>query len=270
MKKLLFTLITFLFVGSLLTAQSTVDLRPDMDAALGIHIGQNTGTINYGNSTHGSAFCIPATFGMGTNRNRSLLHFDLSQYAPGTQIQSATLDLHAFGPSGNLGGHTGTQNNALIQPVTSAWQEMVVTWATQPTYSTLNNASLAASTNPLQDYLNIDVTAMVQDMIDNPSANFGMCLMLQQEVVTNALIFASREHPDSAMHPILHITACQNQYVITATDDAALGTHDGQGTSSTNYGTAPQCAAYSVTATNNTPSGNPARTNDTSAIEGPL
>ncbi len=256
MKKLLFTLITFLFAGSLLSAQTTVDLRPDMDAALGIHDGTNTSNFNYGNVTHGSAYCIPAASGSGENKNRALLHFDLSQFAPGTQIQSATLDLHAFGPSGVYNGHTGTLNSAVIQPVTNAWQEMVVTWNSQPSYSSLNNVSLAASTNPLQDYLGINVTAMVQNMIDNPSTNFGMGLMLQQEVITNLLLFASRENPDSALHPMLHVTTCKSQFVLVATDDAALGTHDGQGTSGNNYSVAPQCAAYSVTATNGTASGN--------------
>ncbi|MBK9448195.1 MAG: DNRLRE domain-containing protein [Bacteroidetes bacterium] len=233
----------------------TIDLYPDYDAALGYHDGYNTSSQNYGTATQNSAYCIPGAIG-GLNMNRALIHFDLSQFTPGTTIVSATLDLYALGPNGILQGHTGANNGAFVKAVTSAWQEMSVTWDTQPTYSNTNPAVLAASTSITQDYTGIDVTDMVRDMVNNPQTNFGFGLMQQNEVVTNALCFASNDHPNQLIRPILHVTLCNDNFSFIADYDAALGTHDGQNTSGNNYGTAPQNAAYSVTATNGTPSGN--------------
>jgi hypothetical protein len=255
MKKLFFTILTMALLGST-QAQNMLNLYPDYDAALGIHDGVNTGTINYGSAIQNSAYCINSTANSGQNKNRALIHFDLSQIAPGTAIASATLDLHALGVSGNLNGHTGTANEAWLSQVTSPWQEMVVTWASQPTYSGTNRVALAASNTSTQDYLGINVTALVQDMVDNPASNYGFGFMLQNEQVTNALLFASNDHPDSNMRPRLHVTLCQNVFNVVASDDAAIGSHSGLTTANNNYGTAPQNAAYSITANNSTPSGN--------------
>ncbi len=233
----------------------TIDLNPDYDAALGYHDGYNTASQNYGTATQNSAYCIPGAIG-GLNMNRALIHFDLSQFTPGTTIVSATLDLYALGPNGILQGHTGANNGAFVKAVTSAWQEMSVTWDTQPTYSNTNPAVLAASTSITQDYTGIDVTDMVRDMVNNPQTNFGFGLMQQNEVVTNALCFASNDHPNQLIRPVLHVTLCDDNFSFIADYDAALGTHDGLGTSSNNYGTAPQNASYSITAVNGTPSGN--------------
>lgn len=253
------TCITFCLLAALgakLFGQTVVDLHPDYDAALGFHDGINTANTNYGTATQNAAFCIPGANGPGVNMNRALIHFDLSQFTPGTQIQSATLDLYGLGPSGILNGHTGSANATLVQQVTSPWQEMVVTWNTQPSVSNLNQVTLPVSSNPTQDYLGINVTSLVQDMINNPGTNYGLGLRLQNEAVTNALLFCSNDHPDMNRRPVLHVTLCEPNYHLIADYDAALGTHDGQNTANTNYGTAPQNAAYSITASNGTPSGN--------------
>jgi hypothetical protein len=222
MKKSLILSAACLFWTMSAFAQSTVDLYPDYDVALGYHDGNNSATTNYATATQNSAFCIPSAFGPGVNSNRALIYFNLTQFPPGTQIQSATLDLYALGPAGNLNGHTGSANAALIQQVSSSWQETTVTWNTQPTYSSTNQVVLPVSTSPLQDYLGINVTALVQDMVDNPATNYGFGLGLQNEAVTNALMFCSMDHSNTNLHPRLHVTYGGKHTAVTEVREFAL------------------------------------------------
>jgi len=205
MKTLLFILMAFLhIVHSGLHAQTTITLVADYDAALGYHTSfSSQANTNWSTATTNAAFIIPGATG-GTNGNRALIHFNLSQIPPCVQILSAELSLYGHGPHGSLPGHSGTNNSAFIRRVIQPWNVSTVTWNNQPTATTHNQVTIPAATSATQDYLNINVTQLVQAMVD--SANFGFQLRLVNETPTNSLIFASDNFADSLKHPRLQVT----------------------------------------------------------------
>jgi hypothetical protein len=81
--------------------------------------------------------------------------------------------------------------------------ETTVTWDTQPTTTTVNQVILPSSSTPTQDYPDINVTAIVQEMVTNPSSNFGFMLRQQTETVFKKMIFASSDNITPALRPKL-------------------------------------------------------------------
>lgn len=96
-------------------------------------------------------------------------------------------------------------NQSVLQRITTPWSETTATWNTQPTTTNLNEVILPQSTNGNQDYINIDVTAMVQDMFANPNTSFGFRLNLSVEQFYARLFFASGDNPVIYMHPQLEL-----------------------------------------------------------------
>jgi len=146
---------------------------------------------------------------------RSLIDFDLSFIPNGAAIVSADLSLF-FNPTSSNAGHStlSGSNECYLRRVTSTWDEMTVTWNTQPTTTTGNEVTLAASISNTQDYPNIDVTALVQDMVNNPSTSFGFMFRLVTESFYRAMLFASSDNADSTKWPKLEIC-----YVTGSTPD---------------------------------------------------
>jgi len=185
----------------------TITLQPGsadgMDALIGSLSSQaNT---NYGNT--GELNAMAWTVSGSPALQRSLIRFDLSSIPANAFLQSAVLNLYNDPNSSNPtppGSHSGS-NSAVIQQVTSAWNENTVTWNTQPTTTTSGQVILPASTDGHQDYA-VDVTSLAQDMVANPSTNYGFRLMLQIETTQRALIFGSSDNIDPANRPALTIS----------------------------------------------------------------
>jgi len=122
-------------------------------------------------------------------------------------LVSATLGLHANpNPVTIPTANYGSNNAFLIQRVTSPWSESTVTWNTQPTTTTQNEVLVPQSTSSGQSYLNLDVTALVNDMRNDPQNSFGFMMRLVNEIPYNGRDFASSDHPDSTKWP--SITYC--------------------------------------------------------------
>jgi hypothetical protein len=175
------------------------------DVMLDTHNGGNT---NYDgspalNSTAWTDQSIPY-------QQRSLLEFDLASIPVNSVIQSAHLTLYnnyTDNTSGFMDGthsHLSGDNQSVLQRITSSWQENTATWNNSPTSTTVNEVTLPQDTNPNQDYT-IDVTQLVQDMVNNPTTSFGFMLRLVTEQHYRCLIFASSDHPNAALHPKLDI-----------------------------------------------------------------
>ncbi|MDI1354159.1 MAG: DNRLRE domain-containing protein [bacterium] len=196
----------FLILSCSLLGQTTVTLQASMDAAIGFHDGAGTANNNYGGAIQNAAFTIPATASLGgVNTNRALIDFNLSIIPANATLISANINLYALGPYGSLSGHVGA-NSSYLQRINQSWSEYVATWNNQPTSLTLNQVILNQSTSSTQDYLNINVTPLVQDMLNNPATSFGFKLGLVNESVTNVLLFASRDHSNPALRPNLVVT----------------------------------------------------------------
>ena len=102
------------------------------------------------------------------NGSTSLLQFELASLPAGTtaaQISRATLTVFV--------NRVLTPGTISLSPVTSTWTETGVTFATVPT---IGAASSTVTAPVAGQYLNIDVTALVQGWVTAPATNFGFAL----------------------------------------------------------------------------------------------
>jgi hypothetical protein len=188
-------------------SQTTITLTPQQDVAIGYHTGANTANNNFVNAQQCAAFAIPSVASTGgLNVNKGLMLFNLTLIPAGSTITNAQLDLYAYdGPIGVFNGHMGPNNDAYLERVTSNWNENIVTWNSQPTTTPLNRVYLNGTTNPILDYLNINVTTLIQDVYSS-TTNYGIELKMVAETATNILAFCSKNYPNALKHPKLKIT----------------------------------------------------------------
>lgn len=188
--------------------QTTLVLQPD--AATGKDATLH-GLVSEVNNNWGSIDQFPVaawTFLGVPGVVRGVLDFDLSAIPSGATITSAHLSMYAYDQPAGFGQHADLSgsNAAWIQRVTSTWDENTVTWNTQPSFTTINEVAVPGTSNPLQDYLNMDVTLLVQDMIDDPANSFGFLFKLQDENYYRRLNFATSDHADPARRPRLVVS----------------------------------------------------------------
>lgn len=167
-------------------------------------VGSLVPNTNYG--THPEFTGLAGT-SSGTPTNlRSLIEFDLSGIPAGATIDSAKLSLYSVNSSGN-GMHRldGGSNETTLSRVTSAWHEDSVTWNNQPGISITNQVTLAGSDSTIQDYLNIDVTALITDMTTDSIGNHGFLIQLVTEQYYRTMMFASSDYADPTVHPKLKV-----------------------------------------------------------------
>ncbi|MES2560103.1 MAG: DNRLRE domain-containing protein [Bacteroidota bacterium] len=184
----------------------TIVLRPDST------LGKDTYIENGGNSSSnfGSYFNFAAIAWTRSSNpfiSRSFIEFNLSSIPPNAVISSAQLNLYCNTISDQTQLHSSLSgsNECVIEKVTSPWGEKTMTWNNQPSSTSINRITLPQSTSSTQDYLNINLRSMIQDMVQLPSTNYGMVLKLLNESVYRSLQFASSDHPDSTKRPRLEI-----------------------------------------------------------------
>jgi hypothetical protein len=137
------------------------------------------------------------------NTSRALLEFDLSAFPSPAKIKKATLSLYWVSYE-NLTEQTG-ENAFSIYRITEAWNENTVTWNNQPDTIALHKVSVPESLLTDQSYLNIDVTPLVQDMIDDPLLSHGFMVILDDEFPYKLVILTSSDFIDSSKRPKLII-----------------------------------------------------------------
>lgn len=156
---------------------------------------------NFGVNT--SMFMMTWTWSGILGTRRSLLEFDLDLIPSGAVVQSALLDLYFDNHPTSV--HSGA-NNWLIQTIApgaaNAWNENTVAWSNQP-LAGAPQVALPATTSPTQDFLNLNVTPLIQSMITN--GNNGMMLRLSTESTYRRIRLATSDAPDPTMHPRLTI-----------------------------------------------------------------
>lgn len=155
--------------------------------------------------------------GCATMQHRAFIKFTAVSNIPQTAtILSAKLSLYGVSsstslPTGNSYypgspyNSSGT-NECWIKQVSGSWSESLITWNNQPAVTETNKVAIPASTSQYgYDALDIDVTNMVKDMVNNATNN-GFCIMLQNEVYYRSVTFASSDNTDAAKRPKLVIT----------------------------------------------------------------
>jgi hypothetical protein len=174
--------------------------------------------VNFGNDPDYEAMASTwNSLGFGSGILRGLLEFDLSPVPCGADIESATLSLFNNPDSSeNEGEHSSLSgsNRAVLQRITEPWEEDIVTWDSQPQSTPINEVYLKQSTNPNQDYTEIDVTTLVQDMVDYPEESYGFLFKLSSEEHYRSMIFASSDHPDVRLRPQLKVFFTFNEKIL--------------------------------------------------------
>lgn len=210
MYKNLFLLSSAFAIINVAKAQVTITLQPDATAGKDAEIF-SCGPCSYQNTNYGGKQDFDAigwTNGGNSSNVRSLIQFDLSSIPTNAVITDARFSLYynSSSPEGTHFNTFFTPNTSYLRRVTSAWSESTVTWNNQPTITTTNQISLAATTSSTQNFLNINIKTFVQYWVNNPSQNFGMQFRVQNEAKFRKLIFASSDHPTSSLRPKLIIT----------------------------------------------------------------
>lgn len=131
------------------------------------------------------------TYNYAFNVWRSLFKFNLNEIPPGAQITSAKLSLYG-NPYPESNAHAG-QNESWLRKVTAAWNPMTATFLNQPSYTVENQVSIRQSLYSFEDYIDIDVTELIRQMVNEPSNNHGFIFMNKVEEVYKCLNFASGE-----------------------------------------------------------------------------
>lgn len=196
-------LITLLIASFNSYSQYTITLRPNSIDGKDVLLDSQ-----YPNTNFGSDFDFAAwswTRLTELTDARSLIAFNLNSLPANAIINDARLSLYSNTTSAVTQLHSGS-NASLIQRITSSWDENTVTWNTQPTSTTTNQVSLSASTSTSQNYLDIDVTNLINDIRNNPTTGYGLMLKLQTEATYRCLLFATSDHADSAKWPKLTIS----------------------------------------------------------------
>ena len=132
---------------------------------------------------------------------RSLLRFDLTSIPTTSEIVTAKLYLYGVayveqyeGEPGGRGHQSLTNSNAFeILRVTSEWDESTVSWNTRPSVAEQDKISLPESETEFQDY-EIDVSQMVQQMVNGPNDNHGFMIKLTDESYYANISFASSDY----------------------------------------------------------------------------
>lgn len=138
---------------------------------------------------------------------RSLIGFDFSGLIKDIVVIDARLNLFHNPTSGHQGHSTiGGDNTGMICRITEHWDESSVTWDNQPATTNTNSVLIPAPKNDSADFLNVDITPIIKDMIRHPFTSDGFMIKLFSEnTLYRSLVFASSDHIEESLHPSIVI-----------------------------------------------------------------
>jgi len=187
------------------TTDNCVTIQPNSTDGKDAFVWDYSPNNNYGSTDEYTIYAW--TYNGTPSVRRCLIDFDYSTIPSNAVITNAELTLFndPNSPSTN-GEHSqlSGSNEMIVQRVITSWNEQSVTWNNQPNVTTQNQIIVPASFSVHQNY-NINVTSLVQDIIDNPSSSFGFQLKLQTEAYYRSVIFASSDISDSNLYPKIEI-----------------------------------------------------------------
>jgi len=205
MKKLIYS-ITILLISFLINSstysQSTVSIRLGPDTGQDCLVASNFPNTAF--PEHSDLAGLAGTVLGEYYAGRSFFRFDLSEIPFDSVVIEANLSLFA-NPDPANNPHDGL-NSSYIRRVTSPWVDADVTFDNQPDFTHAHEVLLEQSISPDQDYTNINVTAMVSEMVRNPQHNYGFMLALRLEGIYRSMNFASGDCPIISKRPLLVVT----------------------------------------------------------------
>lgn len=210
MKKYLVILFLFFALTNLSLAQVTLTLQPDGATGKDCEVWSLQPSTNYvSNLLRGNAWTW-GYFGI----ERGFIQFDLSSIPQNAIVNSAYLSLFApDSPSTEFDYPATGSNQCWLQRVTSDWSETTLTWDNQPATTAQNQFFLPQSITYYDDYVDLNVAALVQDMVSDPINSYGFMVRLDTEINYRRLSFCSSDYPNIAKHPKLVITYNSNESI---------------------------------------------------------
>ncbi|ABM08846.1 hypothetical protein J2S98_004332 [Arthrobacter oryzae] len=167
------------------------------------------------------------TFNGGSLKSRSFLQFS-STALTGKQITKAELRMH------NYYSYSCTSSPIEVQRLTTAWVSTDVRWTAQPTHTTSgegsNNVSKGYSASCAAGHVYYPITPIAQYWADNPTKNFGVRLVAQDETNNYSWKrYRSANYVTGANDPV------EPTFIVTYNSypDTASGVSFGSGQSST-------------------------------------
>jgi hypothetical protein len=196
-------LLVFLSFG--LSAQETIIYQPGPEDGKDAFIYTLEPQLNVGG--HQNFMASAWTSGLTPLAVRSLIDVIPPDLPPNVNILEAKLSLYSYDSSSN-GPHStlSGSNNAVLRKIIEPWDEWTVTWENRPAATTMNQVQLPASTAAIQDYLDIDITILVQDMVDSPETGHGLLIKLATEQPYRAMVFGSSDNENPELRPKIEIT----------------------------------------------------------------
>lgn len=138
---------------------------------------------------------------------RSFIDFNFDAVPTYATVDSAKLSLFAYGNNKHGIGHDASDgtNECYLYRVTGEWEENLVTWNTQPSVADSNKVLLPGSNETMQDYIDIDVTNLVRDIIMDRENSYGFMLRLKYESGYRRMFFATSDAEEINKRPKLDI-----------------------------------------------------------------
>ncbi|MBV4358085.1 DNRLRE domain-containing protein [Pinibacter aurantiacus] len=157
--------------------------------------------------------------GAGEGSERGYIKFvDIDSIPAEATIKSAKLSLYGVDASispeitaGNSyypgsGYASYGDNKTWLKRVAANWDQATINWNNKPVTVEENKVELPYSATQWNfDVTDIDVTAMVQDMVTKKQ-NYGFCFQLQVEQIYRFLVFGTSEVANAAKRPKLVVT----------------------------------------------------------------
>lgn len=229
MKCIIYSLCAWLCLGITipLYAQTTVTITGSdlTDVMLSWNSG-NTTAANTNYNTYARITATAWTNG-GTTKQRTLLRFNLSAIPQGSIVQSATLYLNSdptktSSSSAEANSQLSGSNAFYLEKVIASWTNTTVNWNTQPATTTTGRLWTGPSTSVTEN-LQLNLASFVQEWVNNPSANYGLKMILETEVNYRARNYASMEHTNTNIRPRLVVTYAPNADPVKARMDHIFG-----------------------------------------------
>ena len=186
-------------------AQVTITLQPGPDEGKDAYISNYYEYLDLNFGDYPNLFATAWTAYGYSFVTRSVFEFDLSVIPPGAEILDAKLSLYWANNSSNQIYNHG-ENQTYLRRITTPWEEYQITWNNQPATTTQNQVILKSSTSPTQDYEDIGVRPLIEDILQNPDESFGFMIKLAVEVPLTSMLFASSDFEDPSHRPKLVIT----------------------------------------------------------------
>ena len=151
----------------------------------------------YENTNYGGQTLLDVIAGSGLQRE-SLIQFPLSSIPNGSDIVSANLNLHGY-----CVRSIASPITVNIRKILNSWNELTVTWATKPSYDSINASTLDVPDSGTNNWHEWNLTSLVQNWIDG-TPNNGVILILGDP--SSDCHFKSSEYSDAILRPKLVIS----------------------------------------------------------------